>query len=133
MSLIRLVNFNTIVDARGELIVLESNKEIPFNVKRIYYSRGAPQGSSRGYHAHKQLQQIIFPIVGRCRMLLDNGELRESIILDSHLKGLLVGSMIWHEMHDFSKDCVLVALANDVYNENDYIRDYQEFLKLLIR
>ncbi|MGL4675450.1 MAG: WxcM-like domain-containing protein [Wohlfahrtiimonas sp.] len=129
MSLINLIEFPVLGDERGSLIALETMKNIPFDIKRVYYIFGADQNTPRGFHAHKELQQVAICVAGRCRMILDDGYTKEEVWLDSPNKGLIIGNNIWREMHDFSKDCVLLVLANNYYDESDYIRDYDEFLK----
>lgn len=129
MSLINLIEFKTLGDDRGSLISLEQNKNIPFEIKRIYYIFGTKENVSRGFHAHKNLQQVAVCLSGSCRFVLDNGEKREEIILNSPDKGLYINNYMWREMHDFSPDCVLIVLASDFYLESDYIRNYDDFLK----
>ncbi|MEY8213985.1 MAG: FdtA/QdtA family cupin domain-containing protein [Colwellia sp.] len=130
MSLIELIDFPALGDKRGELISLEIGQEkiIPFNIKRVYYIYSTAEGVSRGYHAHKDLKQVAICISGKCRMILDDGKHREEVWLDSPTKGLIIESMVWREMHDFSENCVLLVLASEHYDEADYIRDYQEFI-----
>lgn len=125
----KIIELKSIGDDRGHLIAIEACREIPFELKRIYYIFNTQKGVSRGYHAHKKLQQLAVCVSGRCRMVLDNGTTREEHWLDSPTKGLLINSMTWREMHDFSEDCVLVVFANEFYNETDYIRNYDHFLK----
>ncbi|WP_274369920.1 sugar 3,4-ketoisomerase [Morganella morganii] len=129
MSLINLIEFETLGDDRGSLISLEQNKNIPFEIKRIYYIFGTKENVSRGFHAHRNLQQVAVCLSGSCRFVLDNGEKREEIILNSPDKGLYINNYMWREMHDFSPDCVLIVLASDFYLESDYIRNYDDFLK----
>lgn len=129
-ELINLINFKSLGDDRGDLISLESQKNIPFEIKRIYYIFNTEVGISRGFHAHKALQQVAICLKGSCRFILDNGLLKESIILDSPNIGLCINNMTWREMHDFSDDCVLVVLASEYYDESDYIRDYHHFLTI---
>lgn len=124
-----LVGLNVISDTRGSLVALEAGTNLPFQLKRVYYIFSASSGSSRGYHAHKNLQQLAVCLAGRCRMILDNGSKREEFWLDSPTKGLLISNMMWREMHDFSDDCVLVVFASELYDEADYIRDYDQFIK----
>ena len=128
MSLIKLIDFPSLGDERGSLVVVEGNKLVPFDIKRVYYIFGTEQGVSRGFHAHKELKQVAVCVTGRCRMLLDNGVKKENVWLDSASKGVLIEEMIWHEMHEFSNDCVLLVLASGHYDESDYIRKYDEFL-----
>lgn len=131
MKLVNTIEFQKLGDERGSLVSLEQNKNIPFDVKRIYYIFGTKEGVSRGFHAHKNLQQVAICVKGSCRFLLDDGHKKENIILDSPNVGLHINNFIWREMHDFSEDCVLVVLASELYDESDYIRDYNIFLKEL--
>lgn len=131
MSLIKTVNFKPLGDDRGSLVALEANKSVPFEIKRVYYIFGTKQGVSRGFHAHKNLKQLAVCVTGSCRFVLDNGKQREEISLDSSTTGLIIEDLTWREMHDFSPDCALMVLANQYYDENDYIRDYQEFLNVV--
>lgn len=127
MSLIKLIDFKILGDERGQLISLEGNKNIPFEIKRVYYIFNTKSGVSRGFHAHKELKQVLFAVKGSCRIRLDNGKIAEDIILNQPQKGILIDSFIWREMHDFSEDCVLIVLASQHYDESDYIRDYKVF------
>ena len=129
MSLIKTINLKPLGDERGSLIALESNKSVPFDIKRVYYIFGTKKSVSRGFHAHLNLKQVAVCVTGSCRFILDNGKQKEEIILDSATKGLLIEDLTWREMYDFSPDCVLMVLASKHYDESDYIRDYQEFLK----
>ncbi|KOY62600.1 dTDP-6-deoxy-3,4-keto-hexulose isomerase [Photorhabdus heterorhabditis] len=128
MSLIKLIDFKILGDERGQLISLEGNKNIPFEIKRVYYIFGTKSGVARGFHAHKKLKQIAICMSGNCRFILDDGKKREEIVLDTSHSGILIDPMAWHEMHDFSEDCILMVLADDVYDESDYIRDYDKFM-----
>lgn len=129
MSLIQTIQFKPLGDDRGSLVSLEGNKSVPFDIKRVYYIFGTEQGVARGFHAHRNLKQVAVCVTGKCRMILDDGKQRQETWLDSSTKGLLIEDLVWHEMHDFSKDCVLLVLATEHYDENDYIRDYNDFLK----
>jgi dTDP-4-dehydrorhamnose 3,5-epimerase-like enzyme len=114
-------------DSRGSLISLEDHKNVPFDIRRIYYMFGTQEGVSRGYHAHKSLRQMVIAVRGSCRFVLDDGRERVTVTLDNPAQGLVVEEMIWREMHEFSEDCVLVVLANAHFDESDYIRNYEEF------
>lgn len=131
MSLIHWTHFPPLGDDRGSLVALEGKKTIPFAIQRVYYLFGTKPGVSRGFHAHKKLQQVAVCVTGRCRMVLDDGKKREEVWLESSTEGLLIGNMVWREMHDFSHDCVLLVLASEHYSEEDYIRDYEDFLRLV--
>lgn len=118
-------------DERGMLIALEELKDIPFRIKRVYYMYNTIEGVVRGHHAHKSLEQILVCIHGSCKIRLDNGYEKKVIPLEKPYEGLYVGNSMWHEMFDFSPDAVLMVLASELYNEEDYIRDYDEFLKFV--
>ena len=129
MSLFRWVKLPPLGDERGSLVALEAGKSVPFEIKRVYYLFATKDGVSRGFHAHKKLQQMAVCVAGKCRMVLDDGQTREEAWLDSPTKGLLVNDLVWHEMHDFSSDCVMLVLASEHYDESDYLRNYAEFLE----
>jgi alpha-1,3-rhamnosyltransferase len=125
-----VIEFKIRGDSRGSLVSIEPSKNLPFRIKRVYYIYGTKQGIIRGSHAHIRLKQLLVCVSGSCKMLLDNGKEKKEVELNSPDKGLLIKSMIWREMYDFSPDCVLMVLADNFYNEDDYIRDYKEFKKL---
>ncbi|MEX5626175.1 sugar 3,4-ketoisomerase [Pseudomonas marginalis] len=129
MSLIKWIDFPGLGDERGELVALEigMEKAIPFDIKRVYYIYRTAEGVSRGFHAHRSLKQVAICVKGRLRMTLDNGLVREACWMDNATKGLLIESMVWREMSDFSDDCILLVLASEHYDESDYIRDYNDF------
>ncbi|MGI2109507.1 sugar 3,4-ketoisomerase [Shewanella frigidimarina] len=129
MSLIKTIEFDVLGDERGSLISLEQNRNIPFDIKRVYYIFDSAEDISRGFHAHKDLQQVAICVKGSCRFILDDGKSRESIVLGAQNIGLYIDSNKWREMHDFSEDCVLMVLASETYDEADYIRDYDDFIK----
>ena len=116
-------------DDRGMLVALEEGKEIPFDVKRVYYMYDTVPGVRRGLHAHKCLEQILICIHGSCKIHLDDGEETEEVELSSPYEGLYIPNDIWREMYDFSADAVLMVLASVIYDESDYIRSYDEFIK----
>nr|WP_174224097.1 FdtA/QdtA family cupin domain-containing protein [Legionella beliardensis] len=124
-----LIDLRVIGDVRGSLIALEKNCNLPFTIKRVYYIFDTKPGVSRGFHAHRRLQQLAVCVAGKCRIVLDNGNTRDDVWLDSPTKGLLINNMTWREMHDFSEDCVLLVFASERYDEADYIRDYDQFVK----
>jgi dTDP-4-dehydrorhamnose 3,5-epimerase-like enzyme len=127
---VEFVNFDIKGDNRGNLIAIEQLKNIPFEIQRVYYIFNTKEGVRRGFHAHKNLKQMAVCLSGSCKFLLDDGKEKiDEVVLDSSQKGLLIENMVWHEMYDFSVDCILLVLASEYYNENDYIRDYNEFLK----
>lgn len=130
MSLVEFLNISALGDARGQLVVCENMRNVPFDIKRVYYLTGTIDGVSRGFHAHKELEQVAVCVSGKCLMVLDDGQIKEEVWLDSPLKVIKIDRMVWHEMHYFSADCVLLVMASDYYDEADYIRDYSVFSKL---
>ena len=116
-------------DERGQLVALEEFKDIPFQIKRVYYMYDTIKEMHRGCHAHKNLEQILFCVCGTCKVLLDDGTDKKVVILDKPYEGLYISSDTWREMYDFSDNSVLMVLASDYYHESDYIRDYEEFKK----
>ena len=126
-----LIDFHAIGDHRGWLTAMEESKEIPFAVKRVYVIHGTLIDISRGFHAHRDLEQLAICVSGHCTFITDDGQRRQEFILDTPNKGLYMKSMIWREMHHFSPDCVLVVLASRLYDPSDYVRDYAEFKRLV--
>lgn len=124
-----LIHLKAHIDARGSLVVLEKGNNLPFELKRVYYIFGSDDSTERGFHAHKELQQIAVALSGSCVMVLDDGEQKVEFQLNNPTKAVFIDKMIWREMKDFSSDCVLLVAASMKYDENDYIRDYDEFLK----
>jgi dTDP-4-dehydrorhamnose 3,5-epimerase-like enzyme len=125
---VMLINFDVKGDQRGRLVALEACRNVPFEVKRVYYILGTLPGVRRGLHAHKRTRQVAVSVAGSCKFALTDGTSREEVVLDSPHQGLVIEPMVWHEMFDFSSDCVVVVLASDYYDEGDYIRDYRQFL-----
>lgn len=115
-------------DTRGQLVALEEIKDIPFEIKRVYYMYDTVAGVHRGFHAHKTLKQILICINGSCKILLDNGNDKKIVYLEKRYEGLYIPPGVWREMYDFSEDAVLMALASELYDESDYIRNYDEFI-----
>lgn len=131
MSLIKLIEFPPLGDDRGSLVAIEAHKTVPFDIKRVYYIFGTRPEVSRGFHAHRALQQVAVCVTGKCRMILDDGIQRDEVWLDSPTKGLLISESLWREIYDFSSDCVLLVLASEHYSEIDYIRTYEDFKRSL--
>ncbi len=125
----KIIKFQQHGDDRGQLVALENDKEIPFNVKRVYYMYNTVKGVRRGFHSHKKLKQILICTSGSCKIHLDDGHETREITLDKPYEGLFISHNLWREMYDFSPDAVLMVLASEMYDESDYIRDYNEFLK----
>jgi dTDP-4-dehydrorhamnose 3,5-epimerase-like enzyme len=125
---VKLVDFQQHGDERGYLVAVEEGKEIPFQIKRVYYIYETAKNVRRGYHAHKSLQQILFCVHGACTIHLDDGKECAEVRLDKPYEGLYISNRMWREMYDFTEDAVLMVLASELYDEADYIRDYQEFI-----
>ena len=123
----KIIEIPKISDPRGNLAVIE-NDVIPFTMKRVYYLYDVPSDAERGGHAHKNLQQFLIPLSGSFDVLLDNGFNKLTITLNKPNKGLLITPGIWREMTNFSSGSVCLVIASENYDEDDYIRDYQEFL-----
>ncbi len=118
-------------DDRGQLLALEEYKDIPFDIKRVYYIYDTLPGVTRGRHAHKNLEQILICVHGSCMLRLDDGFEQKEVLLDKPFEGVYISNDIWREMYDFSPDAVLLVLASEPYNEADYIRNYDAFLEFV--
>lgn len=129
----KLIKLSIKGDDTGSLVSLESNRDIPFEIKRVYYIFDTAKDVIRGRHAHKKLKQLVVCTSGYCKFLLDDGRKKETVELSKPDVGLYLGNGIWREMFDFTPDCVLMVLASEYYDENEYIRNYDEFLKGLIK
>lgn len=127
--LVHLVDIPQRGDARGQLAVAELGGVLPFIVRRVYWIHGTKPGVSRGFHAHKRLRQLCVCVAGSVRISLFDGRREESVMLNSSAKGLLIGPGLWREMHDFSPDGVLMVFADAEYDEADYIRDRDQFIR----
>ena len=125
----KVISLRSIGDDRGRLVAVERGGAVSFDIRRAYYIYDTKSEVARGFHAHRCLQQLAVCVSGKCRIVLDDGRSREEFWLDSPEKALLIESMIWREMHDFSDDCVLLVLASKNYDESDYIRSYDQFIK----
>ena len=120
-------------DERGQLVAIEYNIDVPFEIKRIFYIYGTTQGVPRGNHAHYKTKQYLISVSGSCKVTLDNGLEKSTYELNSQNKGLLQNEYVWGVMHDFSYDCVLLVLASEHYEDADYIRDYNQFIKQVVK
>ena len=124
-----LLNFKVHGDNTGNLVALEKDVNLPFEIKRVYYIWGTAEKVVRGKHAHRKLEQVIVCISGSCDFVLDNGKERVTVHLNSPSQGLYIKHNIWREFTNFSPDCVVMVLASEHYDEADYIRNYETFTK----
>ena len=127
----RLIDLPIIADPRGNLTFIESERNIPFDIKRIYYLYDVPGGESRGGHAHKQLHQFIVAASGSFDVVLDFGSTKDRFKLNRSYYGLYIPPMVWREIDDFSSGSVCLVLTSDHYDERDYIRDYKTYLEVI--
>ena len=125
---IKLINLPKITDPRGNLTVAEQLKDVPFDIKRAYWVYDVPGGESRGGHAHKRLRQLVVALSGSFHVTLDDGEHRQTYLLNHPWQALLIETGTWRTLDDFSSGAVCLVLASEVFDEEDYIYDYDDFL-----
>ena len=131
MSLRKIIELPRITGPRGNLTVAEASKNIPFDIKRVYWLYDVPGGECRGGHAHKQIKEILIAVSGSFHVTLDNGKEKQTFLLNHPYQGLLIDTKTWRTLDDFSSGAVCVVLASDFYDENDYIYDYNDFLQYI--
>lgn len=127
----KIIDLQRHSDNRGDLVAVERCSEIPFEIKRIYYLYNTADHVRRGYHAHKNLEQILICVHGSVTIRLDDSYTSEEVVLNDPAKGLYLKSSMWREMYNFSEDAVLLVMASELYDEDDYIRDYQQFCEII--
>jgi dTDP-4-dehydrorhamnose 3,5-epimerase-like enzyme len=127
VPLVKRIELQHIDAATGSIVVAQGELDVPFAIKRVYFLHSVPAGQTRGNHAHKTLVQLAVCVSGSCRFRLDDGRETAEVLLDSPHDGLLIESMMWREMYEFSENCVLLVLASERYDESDYLRSYEEF------
>ena len=127
----RIIDFPKILDSRGGLTFIEEKKHIPFDIKRIYYLYDMPEGAERGGHAHYESTEVIIAISGSFNVILKYGKERKVFCLNERNKGLFVSAFVWHELDHFVPGSVCLALASDIYKEEDYIRSYHDYIKTI--
>ncbi len=125
----KIINIPKIEDPRGNLSVIEK-EVVPFDIKRVYYLYDVPAGAERGGHAHKKLQQFLVALSGSFDVVLNDGQQQKTVTLNKPFEGLLITNGIWRELKNFSSGAVCLVVASDVFEEADYIRDFDEFLSI---
>lgn len=128
---VKLIQLSQIKDGSdGILSVAQESKEIPFHIKRFFYIYNLKNKNAvRGKHAHRKVEQVLFCINGSFEILVDDGKFKQSIILSEPNTGIFLGTYVWNIMRNFSDNCIILVVASDIYDENEYIRDYSQFLK----
>jgi dTDP-4-dehydrorhamnose 3,5-epimerase-like enzyme len=129
---IKIIDIPKIVDeqGRGNLAVIEK-ETYPFTIKRVYYLYDVPSDAYRGGHAHKEVSELLIALSGSFEVLLDDGKTKQKVMLNKPNKGLLIPTGIWRELDNFSSGAICLVLASDVFDESDYIRDYNDFIDFL--
>ncbi|EIX1387513.1 WxcM-like domain-containing protein [Campylobacter coli] len=125
----KLINLKYFDDKNSTLIAIEKQVNCPFEIKRIFYIFDVPKNTTRGEHANLNSEFFFIVLKGECKIKIDNGKEQKNFILNNPKQGLYIDKMLWKQMYDFSKDCILLVLSNTLYDANEYIRDYNEFLK----
>lgn len=133
MAIGKLINLSKIIDPRGNLTVVEQNIDVPFEIKRAYWTYDVPSGECRGGHAHKEQLELVVALSGSFDVTLDDGQNKETYHLNHPYQGLLIPTMIWRTLEDFSSGAVCFVLASDLFDEDDYIREYDEYLAAISR
>ncbi len=133
MDIGKLITLPKIEDPRGNLTVVENNKEIPFAISRVYWVYDVPSGEDRGGHAHKHCRELIIAASGSFEVVLDNGKQKQTFLLNHPYHGLIVETGVWRTLNDFSSGSVCLVLAEDLFDEGDYIREYEDFLDYVNR
>ena len=125
-----ILNFKDLGDERGKLVVVEGNSDIPFDIKRVFYIYGSDSTIVRGQHANKESEFVLINVAGKSKVRVTDGKDEMTIELNKPMMGIYIPKMVWKDMFDFSSDSVLLVLASTHYDSNEYIRDYDEYLKI---
>lgn len=126
---VQMIKFNQLGDDRGHLVVVEGEKDVPFDIKRIFYIYGSDTDVIRGQHANRKSEFVLINVSGTSKVKVDDGKNKKVYNLDEPHLGIFLPKMIWKDMYDFSEDSVLLVLSNEKYDASEYIRDYDEYLK----
>ena len=127
----KVVEFSEMGDERGNLVVIEGNKDIPFEIKRVFYMYGTDSTMVRGSHANRKSEFVLINVAGKSKIKVDDGFSKSIIELDKPRMGVYLPAMLWKDMYDFSEDSVLLVLASEHYDGSEYIRDYDEYIKIV--
>ena len=127
----KIITFDKVTDKRGSLVFIEQLKDIPFDIKRVYYIYDLDPRTVRGDHAHRELEQVMIAVHGRFTLELFDGVRREIFVLDDPSKGVYIPKLVWCRFYDFDPETVILVLASDYYKPEDYIRDFDEFMKIV--
>lgn len=125
----KLIKFNQLGDERGHLVVLEGMKDVPFEIKRVFYIYGSDKDVIRGQHANRKSEFVLINVSGTSKVTTDDGNEKITFNLDEPHIGVYIPNMVWKDMYDFSEDSVLLVLASELYDGSEYIRKYDDFLK----
>ncbi|MFC2813251.1 MAG: FdtA/QdtA family cupin domain-containing protein [Prevotella conceptionensis] len=126
-----LIDFPKITDPRGNLTVAQAHTDVPFSIKRAYWVYDVPAGECRGGHAHKLCKEVLIALSGSFHVTVDNGEEQKTVLLNHPYQGLLIDTDVWRTLDDFSSGAVCLVLASEPFDEDDYIREYDDFLRYL--
>ena len=126
---VKKIKLPTFTDERGNLTIIEAIKNIPFDIKRLFYIYDVKDNKSRGNHANKLSEFVMIALKGKVKVKVSNGNTFKTLILNKPNEGIYISNMTWKEMFDFSDDCILLVIANELYNKSEYIYDYKEFKK----
>lgn len=127
----RIINLHKEIDRRGNLTVVEQIKDIPFNISRVYWVYDVPGGKNRGGHAHKHCRELLVAASGSFNVTLDNGYEKRTFFLNHPYQGLLINTNVWRTLDDFSSGALCLVIAEDPFSEEDYIRDYDDFMAFI--
>ena len=126
----RICYFKDLGDERGKLVVVEGERDIPFDIKRVFYIYGSDSTVVRGQHANINSEFVLINVAGKSKVMITDGTQKEIVCLDKPMVGVYLPKMVWKEMYDFSYNAILLVLASTYYDENEYIRDYEEYLNI---
>lgn len=127
----KIINFKDFGDERGKLVVIEGEQTIPFGIKRVFYIYGSDSEVIRGQHANKESEFVLVNVAGKSKVRITDGKEEFVVELDKPMMGVYIPKMVWKDMYDFSEDSVLLVLANTHYDDSEYIRDYEEYIKIM--